>query len=202
MQPVVVEVQDLAPSNNDPRRGRIWWAIGAAGVMVLGAGMMAIGLWQANQRANTEERNLLLLNQLKIATNANSNGDAGVKISELGSAPLPPPPPQSEPWMEELAKLPAHGGNEAALLQVPFSSSMRQGTPAPALGAAPKLIGVIQGPGGKGSAIFQIQGNATTSATVGEQVGNSGWILRQTTSDGAVVENNGNKRILSISSDS
>ena len=123
---------------------------------------------------------------------------------------LPPPPPGGgEPWMEELATLPASNAPAAEVLQVPINSRIT--SPAPAAtgattsssggggGGAPQLVGVVQVPGQSGSAIFQL-GSSSTSAAVGEGIGNSGWRLRSASGDSAVIEKGGEQRRVRISS--
>jgi hypothetical protein len=60
-------------------------------------------------------------------------------------------------------------------------------------------VGVVQIPGGGGSAIFQL-GISSTSAAVGEAIGNSGWRLQSASGESAVIERAGEQRRLSISS--
>lgn len=131
---------------------------------------------------------------------------AGEKAGEEGA--LPPPPP-GEPWMEELATLPASNAPAADVLKVPVNSRIT--SPAPAAtgtgsagvgsssSSAPQLVGVVQVPGQNGSAIFQI-GGSSTSAAVGESIGSSGWRLRSASGDSAVIEKGGEQRRVSISS--
>jgi hypothetical protein len=119
---------------------------------------------------------------------------------------LPPPPP-GEPWVEELAALPATGAPLAGVLRVPVNGRIT--SPAPeasgnsksgATGSsAPQLVGVVQVAGQSGSAIFQI-GGSSTSAAVGESIGASGWRLRSAGGDSAVIEKGGEQLRVSISS--
>ena len=74
------------------------------------------------------------------------------------------------------------------------SESRRQSSPLPV------LTGVMQSPGGRSSAIFQIN-NASVSAESGEGLGSSGWTLASVASVGAsnaVIRNNGQERTLSV----
>ena len=61
----------------------------------------------------------------------------------------------------------------------------------------PQLTGVVQGPGGNSSAIFQLD-TTSLSAGIGESIGNSGWRLDAITSSGAVISQQGQQRTLSI----
>ena len=72
-----------------------------------------------------------------------------------------------------------------------------QPLPVPALTPMPQLTGVVQGPGGNSSAIFQLD-TTSLSAGIGESIGNSGWRLDAITSSGAVISQQGQQRTLSI----
>ena len=108
-----------------------------------------MGLWQGWSTAQRQlrlERNARLLSDLR-------------NLSPSASLP----PPVEEAWIAQLPPLPAL---PAAL--EPATSSAQ---PQPAL---PELVGVVQIPGQRGSAIFQ-QGASSSNALVGEQIGGSGW---------------------------
>ena len=62
---------------------------------------------------------------------------------------------------------------------------------------APQLTGVVKGPGGSSSAIFQL-GQGSVSAGIGEAIGNSGWVLTDVTDSGAVISRNGQSQTLSV----
>jgi type II secretory pathway component PulC len=61
----------------------------------------------------------------------------------------------------------------------------------------PQLTGVVQGPGGSSSAIFQL-GQGSVSAGIGEAIGSSGWVLSKVTDSGAVISRNGQRQTLSV----
>jgi len=169
-----------------------------------------LGLWRGWSEAHNDlrqERNLRLL-----------EGIRGLAVPAGDGAPLPglargdglPPPPPTEPWIEELQQLEARPGAMAPL-QVPLSGTLR--APAPPLssgtigstipltggsGGMPELLGVVQIPGRSGSAIFQV-GGSSSNALVGDSIGNSGWRLVATSGDGAVIERGGVSRRVSIS---
>jgi len=183
--------------------------------VAIGTALTSVGIagfWGLQQQALRQERNLVLLERLRAlgpgsATNASPAPASQTKAA--ASDGLPPPPPD-EPWMEELAQLPAGGAPPADVLKVPFTSSINQPAPASqrstpvAPGAdssegLPLLVGVVQIPGRNGSAIFQI-GGSSTNATVGESIGGSGWRLRSASGDSAVIERGGQVRRISISS--
>ena len=61
----------------------------------------------------------------------------------------------------------------------------------------PQLTGVVKGPGGSSSAIFQL-GQGSVSAGIGEAIGSSGWVLTDVTDSGAVISRNGQRQTLSV----
>ena len=61
----------------------------------------------------------------------------------------------------------------------------------------PQLTGVVKGPGGSSSAIFQL-GQGSVSAGIGEAIGSSGWVLSEVTDSGAVISHNGQRQTLSV----
>ena len=179
-------------------------------MVVAGMALVVVGVWNQSQQAIRQERNMLLIERLRAmgpgslaATDEAAQAAAPKPSAQDGDLP-PPPPGGGEPWMEELATLPASSAPAAEVLQVPVNSRIT--SPAPAAtgasssgGGAPQLVGVVQVPGQSGSAIFQL-GSSSTSAAVGESIGNSGWRLRSATGDSAVIEKGGEQRRVSISS--
>jgi type II secretory pathway component PulC len=61
----------------------------------------------------------------------------------------------------------------------------------------PQLTGVVKGPGGSSSAIFQL-GQGSVSAGINEAIGSSGWVLSEVTDSGAVISRNGQRQTLSV----
>ena len=192
-------------------------------MVVAGMALAVFGLWNQSQQAIHQERNMLLIERLRTMgpgttpAQANEPAQAASAVGAGGDGELPPPPP-GEPWMEELATLPASSAPAADVLKVPINSRLT--SPAPAAtgsastpggsassgggnsgggGNAPQLVGVVQVPGQSGSAIFQL-GGSSTSAAVGESIGSSGWRLRSASGDTAVIEKGGEQRRISISS--
>ena len=62
---------------------------------------------------------------------------------------------------------------------------------------SPQLTGVVKGPTGISSAIFQL-GQGSVSAGIGEAIGSSGWVLTDVTDSGAVISRNGQSQTLSV----
>jgi hypothetical protein len=176
--------------------------------------LAVLGVWNQSQQAIRQERNMLLIERLRtMGPGTTAATDVAAQITtpkQVAQAGELPPPPPGEPWMEELATLPASSAPTADVLKVPINSRIT--SPAPTAtgsagssasagggGGAPQLVGVVQVPGQSGSAIFQI-GDSSTSAAVGESIGSSGWRLRSATGDSAVIEKGGEQRRVSISS--
>ena len=65
------------------------------------------------------------------------------------------------------------------------------------MGPIPQLTGVVKGPAGRSSAIFQL-GQGSVSAGIGEGIGSSGWVLSEVTESGAVISRNGQRQTLSL----
>jgi hypothetical protein len=212
-----------------------WVLVGTSVLVTLTTGFTLLGLtlWNQSQQAMRQERSMLLVERLRAMGPA-----AAPPAPELGSIgqaipsgqPLPEasgedglPPPPLEPWMEELATLPASSAPPNRVLQVPMSS--RVGSPAPPATATarasspappqqakpaapapapapanlPQLVGVVQVPGRPAAAIFQLDGSSTSAAS-GESIGNSGWRLHSASGDSAVIERDGVQQRISINS--
>ena len=149
------------------------WLLAGLMLCALGSGLGLYQGWSSAQRQLRLERNARLLSDLRNLTP--NEEPAASPTSEV----LPPPPPE-EAWITQLPPLPALPSESAA--------------PAEAL---PELVGVVQIPGQRGSAIFQ-QGKSSSNALIGEQIGSSGWRLVSIQSDGAVIERSGVRRRVSI----
>ncbi|MCP9887608.1 hypothetical protein KBY96_06630 [Cyanobium sp. ATX 6A2] len=198
-------------------------AVGLTVTTLAGSVLVGLSLWGQNQQALRQERNLLLVERLRAMGPATMASPAAAASGELALQPVDAstlasggnelPPPPLEPWMEELATLPAGSAPAANVLKVPMSAKVSRPAPAAATGAGPAaasaiddaslplLVGVVQVPGQNGSAIFQV-GGSSTSAAIGESIGNSGWRLAGASGDSAVIERNGQQRRISLSSGS
>jgi hypothetical protein len=183
------------------RRPQPWQlaATALAGFGLLGG----LGLWHGWSEARNDlrqERNLRLLEGIRSLESAPALSEtAAPKPSGDG---LPPPPP-SEPWIEELSQLEGGAPTAVTPLQVPLTGTLQApapaATPSSSGATAPELLGVVQIPGKPGFAIFQL-GGSSTNALVGDMIGSSGWKLVSTSGDSAVIERGGTSRRVSISS--
>ena len=146
------------------------WLLAGLMLCALGSGLGLYQGWSSAQRQLRLERNARLLSDLR---NLTPNEEPAT------SEALPPPPPE-----------------EAGITQLPALPALPSESAAPAE-ALPELVGVVQIPGQRGSAIFQ-QGKSSSNALIGEQIGSSGWRLVSIQSDGAVIERSGVRRRVSI----
>jgi hypothetical protein len=190
---------------------------GASVAVIVAAGLAlaVLAMWNHSEQGIRQERNMMMIERLRaMGPGTTTAADAGNRSAVAKATPqdgdLPPPPPGSgEPWMEELGTLASGNAPHAEVLQVPLNSRITSPPPTATNttnrssgsgdGGAPQLVGVVQGPGQTGSAIFQLGGNST-SAAVGESIGSSGWRLRSASGDSALIEKGGEQRRVSISS--
>ena len=91
--------------------------------------------------------------------------------------------------------------NSASPQPAEASATLSPAAPEPAwmdeLQPLPQLTGVVQGPGGNSSAIFQLGANSL-SAGLGEAIGSSGWVLDSVSESGAVIRRNGQRHTLAV----
>ncbi|WP_216900793.1 hypothetical protein [Synechococcus sp. CCY 9618] len=172
------------------------------------------------QQALSQERSLLLVERLRSLGPANPTpigSGTGTNLA-TGDQPVLPltgdqlPPPPEEPWMQQLSQLPQQAGSQAPVLRVPVSPKLAAAAPPASVNgvaasgraasgggaAAPELVGVVGSAGRPASAIFQM-GGTSTSVSVGEAIGGSGWRLRSAEGDAALIERGGEVRRISIS---
>ena len=202
-------------------------AFAAAGLVSASSGVLALSQWNRFQDSLRQERSLLLVERLRnfgpaaqapatppapaLAPPTGLTAQAGAPQNAMqaqaysqGARPadndLPPPPPQ-EAWIEQLGELPQRS---APILRVPVSPKLAAAAAAPVRrspppGPLPLLVGVVGAPGKVGSAIFQM-GGSTSTVSVGETIGNSGWRLRSTDGDSVQIEHDGDLRRIAIGS--
>ncbi len=201
------------------------WLVAFAGMGMVStiAALLFVQQWTQLQRSLSQERNLLMVERLRSLGPANPEPmPTQVQVLTTPAAPsleaiprgqplvapgaqvaesVAPPPPPEEPWMEQLAELPsATPATAPPLLKVPLSPKLARAIPATSSaipGPIPQLVGLVAAPGKPGSAIFQI-GATSTSVNVGETIGGTGWRLRSTDAESALVEREGVARRLAI----
>ena len=158
--------------------------------------------WQSSRDQLAQERSLLMLERLRnTSTQQQATTQQGIPRTAVaqpeGSAALSPPPPEPA-WMSELEPLTLEESQLPAMattpLATPITSTAITATPS---GPVPQLTGVVQGPGGNSSAIFQF-GASSFSAGLGEAIGSSGWVLDTVSEAGAVIRRNGQRHNLAV----
>jgi hypothetical protein len=203
-------------------------AFAAAGLVSASSGLLALSQWNRFQDSLRQERSLLLVERLRNfgpAAQAPATPPAPPRAPPPGRSrharasqtamqaqaysqgtrpadnDLPPPPPQ-EAWIEQLGELP-QPQRSAPILRVPVSPKLAAAAApvrrSPPPGPLPLLVGVVGAPGKVGSAIFQM-GGSTSTVSVGETIGNSGWRLRSTDGDSVLIEHDGDLRRIAIGS--
>ncbi|MFN7896907.1 MAG: hypothetical protein ACK5Q6_12305 [Cyanobacteriota bacterium] len=200
------------------------WLVALAGMGLVStiAALLFVQQWTHLQRSLSQERNLLMVERLRSLGPANPEPmPTQVQVLTTPAAPsleaiprgqplvtpgaqiaesVAPPPPPEEPWMQQLSELPSAAPATAPLLKVPLSPKLARAIPATSSaspGPIPQLVGLVAAPGKPGSAIFQI-GATSTSVNVGETIGGTGWRLRSTDAESALVEREGVARRLAI----
>ena len=173
IQPSIAQVAPQAAAHMAAQSSG-WQTALLTGIAV--AGLLSSG-WllfdlQRSARTLERERNVALVERLR----ANEKAVA------------PPPEPTTVDRLEPLT-LPIQ-----SLPMPPIGLAPTESMP---ISPLPVLTGVMQSPGGRSSAIFQIN-NASVSAEIGESLGSSGWTLASVGASSAVIRNNGQERTLSV----
>jgi len=161
-----------------------WLLLTVSGLAVAGAvnsGWLMSSLLQSRSQLD-QERNLLMLERLQ--TQASAPEPQVTQAPPAAEVAASDPDPQLSPRPSITPRL-------------ALSPVAPQPLPVPALTPMPQLTGVVQGPGGNSSAIFQLD-TTSLSAGIGESIGNSGWRLDAITSSGAVISQRGQQRTLSV----
>ena len=173
IQPSIAQVAPQAAAHMAAQSSG-WQTALLTGIAV--AGLLSSG-WllfdlQRSARTLERERNVALVERLRA--------------NEKAVAPTPEPTTvdRLEPLTLPIQSLP----------MPPIGLAPSESTP---ISPLPVLTGVMQSPGGRSSAIFQID-NASVSAEIGESVGSSGWTLASVGASSAVIRNNGQERTLSV----
>ena len=169
------------PSTTSPTP---WLLLIVSGLAVAGAvnsGWLISSLLQSRNQLD-QERNLQMLERLQ--TQASAPEPQVTQAPPAAEVAASDPDPQLSPTPSITPRL-------------ALSPVAPQPLPVPALTPMPQLTGVVQGPGGNSSAIFQLD-TTSLSAGIGESIGNSGWRLDAITSSGAVISQQGQQRTLSV----
>ena len=150
---------------------------GIAVAGLLSSGWLLFDL-QRSARTLERERNVALVERLRATAQA------------IAPTPEPATVDRLEPLTLPIQSLPM-----PPVAVAPSGITATEGAP---IGLPlPVLTGVLQSPGGRSSAIFQLN-NASVSAAIGESLGSSGWTLESVGESSAVIRNNGQVRTLSV----
>ena len=183
--PVDVDVHEPTTKPTEPseRRSPSTWLLPLiSGIAVAGV-ICSAWLVSSLQRSRLElERNqdAALIEQLREQVAAHERRTEETATPEKASLAIQSLEPLIVPIQQPLTVEPL--GSDQAL--------------AP-MGPIPQLTGVVKGPGGSSSAIFQLE-QGSMSAGIGETIGSSGWVLSEVTDSGAVISRNGQRQTLSV----
>ena len=135
------------------------------------------------QRSRLElerQRNVALIERLRDQLAARETSSDAASTPDNSSVAIQSLEPLTLPIKQPLAPAPQSSDQSSASMEL-----------------TPQLTGVVQGPGGTSSAIFQL-GQGSVSAGIGDAIGSSGWILTAVTDSGAVISRNGQSQTLSL----
>ena len=209
-EPTPTPAEMATPAASTKAQDSTLWLLpmltGIAVASVVSCGWL-IGNWQISQSQLEQERNLLIVERLRqnitptaVPAPAPAQPQQPSHVQQPSQTQQPqlsdlPPPTTQQPISLAPLTLP--------IRQTPLSTQQPQSpsiSPTPDAGLPqelPLLTGVVQGPGGNSSAIFQV-GQSSLSAGIGESIGNSGWTLDAINDTGAVIKRNGERRNLSV----
>ena len=193
-QPAPSKTADRQPANSATGLISFLTVVAVCGTVSSG---WLLSHWQTSRDQLVQERNLLMLEQLRGASTPQQAAQQTAVVQPEASAALSPPPPEPA-WMSELEPLTLEETELPAMASPPVATPS-SATPISATprGPMPQLTGVVQGPGGNSSAIFQF-GSSSFSAGLGEAIGSSGWILDSISEAGAVIRRNGQRHNLAV----
>ena len=183
--PVDVDVHEPTSKPTEPseRRSPSTWLLPLiSGIAVAGV-ICSASLVSSLQRSRLEmerKQNAALIEQLREQVAAQESRDENTTTPEDAPLAIQSLEPLTVPIQQPLTVEPL--GSDQAL--------------AP-MGPIPQLTGVVKGPSGSSTAIFQL-GQGSVSAGIGEAIGSSGWVLSEVTDSGAVISRNGQHQTLSV----
>ena len=183
--PVDVDVHEptTKPSGPRERRSSSTWLLplisGIAVTGVIGSAWLVSSL-QRSRLQLERQQSAALIEQLREQVAAQESRAEDTATSEDASIAIQSLEPLTVPIQQPLTVEPL--GSDQALAPMP---------------PVPQLTGVVKGPSGSSSAIFQL-GQGSVSAGIGEEIGSSGWVLTDVTDSGAVISRNGQSQTLSV----
>ncbi len=183
--PVDVDVHEPTTKPSEPRERRspsTWLLLLISGIAVTGV-IGSAWLVSSLQRSRLQlerQQSAALIEQLREQVAAQESRAQDTAAPEDASIAIQSLEPLTVPIQQPLTVEPL--GSDQALSPMP---------------PVPQLTGVVKGPGGSSSAIFQL-GQGSVSAGIGEELGSSGWVLTDVTDSGAVISRNGQSQTLSV----
>ena len=183
--PVDVDVHEptTKPSGPRERRSSSTWLLplisGIAVTGVIGSAWLVSSL-QRSRLQLERQQSAALIEQLREQVAAQESRAQDTAAPEDASIAIQSLEPLIVPIQQPLTVEPL--GSDQALAPMP---------------PVPQLTGVVKGPSGSSSAIFQL-GQGSVSAGIGEEIGSSGWVLTDVTDSGAVISRNGQSQTLSV----
>ena len=183
--PVDVDVHEptTKPSEPSERRSPSTWLLplisGIAVTGVIGSAWLVSSLQRSRVQLERQQ-SAALIEQLREQVAAQESRAQDTAAPEDASIAIQSLEPLTVPIQQPLTVEPL--GSDQALAPMP---------------PVPQLTGVVKGPGGSSSAIFQL-GQGSVSAGIGEAIGSSGWVLTDVTDSGAVISRNGQSQTLSV----
>ena len=180
--PVDVAVHEPTTKPSEPRSPSTWLLPLISGIAVTGVICRA---WLVSnlQRSRLElerKQSAALIKQLREQVAAQESRAEETATREVASVALQSLEPLTVPIQQPLTVEPLSSDQALA-----------------PMGPIPQLTGVVKGPGGSSSSIFQL-GQGSVSAGIGEAIGSSGWVLTDVTDSGAVISRNGQRQTLSV----
>ena len=160
-----MDVHELTTEPSEPRSPSTWLLLLISGISVTG---VICGAWLVSslQRSRLElerQQSAALIEQLREQVAALESRAEETATREEASVALQSLEPVTVPTQQPLTVEPLSSDQALA-----------------PMGPIPQLTGVVIGPGGSSSAIFQL-GQGSVSAGIGEAIGNSGWVLTDVT---------------------
>ena len=183
--PVDVDVHEPTTKPSEPRERRSpsTWLLplisGIAVTGVIGSAWLVSSL-QRSRLQLERQQSAALIEQLREQVAAQESRAQDTAAPEDASIAIQSLEPLTVPIQQPLTVEPL--GSDQALAPMP---------------PVPQLTGVVKGPSGSSSAIFQL-GQGSVSAGIGEEIGSSGWVLTDVTDSGAVISRNGQRQTLSV----
>ena len=183
--PVDVDVHEptTKPSGPRERRSSSTWLLplisGIAVTGVIGSAWLVSSLQRSRVQLERQQ-SAALIEQLREQVAAQESRAQDTAAPEDASIAIQSLEPLTVPIQQPLTVEPL--GSDQALAPMP---------------PVPQLTGVVKGPSGSSSAIFQL-GQGSVSAVIGEAIDSSAWVLTDITDSSAVISRNGQRQTLSV----